>query len=221
MDNGKKKIFYKALAFTFAVMFFALLFANLVYDWKKTDLNDDILDIYNKSTDLKITMNFYDTMVDANSCDLMENQLIGLSDFLYDLGKKVNLAADDKDNLEEVKKLQKEYVYNNLDLWLRLKKFNSICPQYVKNYILYFYPYNCNECAPLETAIQDIKDKYGDKVWIFSIPSEVGISAVDNILEFYDVNYIPGIVINEKTIYEQDILDGMNKFLYDYNALEE
>ena len=221
MDDSKKKILFKALAFTLAVMFLSLLFANLIYDWKKSDMDSDILEIYNKSIDLKITMNFFDSItMDTNSCGLIENQLVGVADFLYDLGKKVNLAVEDKDNITDIMALQKQHVYNSLELWLRLKKVNTLCPEHRRNYILYFYQYNCNECAPLETSIHDVKDKYGDKLWIFNFPVEIDIKTVNNILKYYDVNYIPAVVINDYVIYEQDIINNMDKYMFDYNAIE-
>ena len=134
------------------------------------------------------------------------------------IGKKVNLASEDKSNVSDLIALQKQYVYNNLELWLRLRKENSLCPQYRRNYIMYLYPYNCNECAPLETAIRDAKDKYGDELWIFSIPKEINIKSVDAIVDYYGVNYIPAVIINDKVIYEQDIINNLDMYMFDYNG---
>jgi len=218
MDDKKRKIVYKALAATFAILFFSMLFANLVYDWRKADVDADIIEIYNQGTDLKISINFYDAVIkDVNSCKKMESQLVGLSDFIFHLGKKINLMVADKENMADIKTIQKPYVYNNLELWLRLKKFNTVCPTLKKNYIMYFYPYDCKECTPIETRLNELKEVYGDKLWIFSIPYELEVNTTANLLEYYEVNYIPAIIVNEvpllgaaESMFAEDYMFGLD-----------
>jgi len=214
LNDGKKKIVYKALSFTFAILFFSLLIAVLIVKWQKNDLNTAYVTISNESQEIKIFSMFSDTMItDNNSCSLMEKQLHGLADNVYELGQKVDLYFEQNKDSEDAREIQKEHVYLDLELWLRLQNFNKVCDMN-KNYILYFYPYNCSECAPLAGSIRDYKDDLGDNLWVFSIPAQIGSKVVDVLLEHYKADYLPSIVVNGHVLKGPKAFKDINKYLY-------
>lgn len=215
MDDSKKRIFYKALAFTFGILFFSLLFANLIYDWRKSNLDEAQIKISNESEDAKLFVNFYDIIAsDSNSCELMNTQMEGLASEIYDLGSIINQYYEENKNIAEVMLLQKQQVYLNIEFWLRYISYNKTCHQ-DGDYILYFYPYNCKECAPLATEILNIRDKYKGKVRTFSLPAQINdVRMMTVLLEYYDVNYLPGVVVNGKTLLGLDSYKDIEKYLY-------
>lgn len=213
LNDTRKKILYKALAFTFGILFISLLVATLMVNWQKTDLDKGYLDVVNEAQEIKIFIQFYDTLtIDSNSCSLMEKQLFGLADTVYLLGQKVDLYFEQNKNDPQAIDLQKQFVYMDLELWLRMVSYNKICDSN-RNYILYFYPYNCTECGPLVDSIREKKTDLGDNLWVFSIPGQTDSQIVDIIMRNFKADYLPSIVVNGQTIKGPDAFKDINKYL--------
>ena len=212
-NNSRKNILYKALSVTFAILFFSLLIAVLLVNWQKNDLDTAYIQINNDAQEIKLFSMFYDSMItDTNSCSLMDKQLKGLADNTYELGQKVDLYFEQNKDSNDAKTLQKQHVYLDLELWLRLQNYNKVCNANT-NYILYFYPYNCSECAPLASSIRDYKDNLGDKLWVFSIPAQIDSKIVEVLLQHYKADYLPSIVVNGQVLKGPDAFKDINKYL--------
>jgi len=212
-NDSRKKIVYKALAFTFAILFFSIIIAVLLVNWQTTELDKAYIDITNEAQDIKLFSLFYDRLVnDENSCTLMETQLYGLADKVFDLGQKVSIYYEKNIDSDDAKQMQKQFVYLDLELWLRMLKYNTSCNN-KKNYILYFYPYSCTECGPLADSINTYKKDFGDDLWIFSIPAQLDSKIVDVLLHYYNADYLPSIVVNGNTIKGPEAFRDINKYL--------
>ena len=212
LNDGKKKIVYKALAFVFAVLFFSILFSNMIYDWQKSDLDYGLIEINNKSQDTKLFLNFYNTFnADKNSCDLMSKEFVGFADNVYEIGRLTSQYIENNKDVDDLKTLQKQYVFYNFELWLKLVNYNSVCDT-KKNYIIYLYPYNCSECAPLASEIMDIMDDRDD-VWTFSIPAEIDVKMTSVIRDYFDVDSLPGVIVNGHTLLGADNYVNIRSYL--------
>lgn len=211
--DGRKKVLYKAMAFTFGILFFALLFAILLINWQKTDLDKGMIEVSNKVQEMKLFNALSDTLLfDSNSCKLMENQMKGFAGEVYKLGKLVLAYYETNQGSQESIDLQKQHVYLNLELWLKLEKYNKICEN-KRNYILYFYPYNCSECAPLAGEINELREVYGDALWVFSIPGQINSKTVDILQHYYGVDYLPSVVVNGTTLKGSESFKEIEKYL--------
>jgi len=213
LNDSRKKIVYKALTFTFAILFFSILVAVLLVNWQKSDIDNAYIEINNDAQEIKLFSMFYDSMItDSNSCSLMDKQLKGLADKAFQLGQKVDLYFEQNKDSDDAKDIQKEHVYLDLELWLRLQNFNKVCYMN-RNYILYFYPYNCSECAPLAESIRDYKDNFGDNLWVFSIPAQIDSKIVEVLLQHYNADYLPSIVVNGYVLKGPEAFKDINMYL--------
>ena len=213
LNDGQKKVLYKALTFTFGILFFSVIIAVLMVNWQKTDLDKGYIDVINEAQEVKIFNQFYNTLTaDSNSCELMRNQLYGLASKVYDLGEKVNLYFEQNKDSDDAKELQKQHVYMNLELWLRLIKFNKTCDDN-RNYLLYFYPYNCTECSPLVESINDYRKKLGDNLWVFSIPGQIDSKMVEILMLYFKADYLPSLVVNGNTIKGPEAFKDIEKYI--------
>ena len=214
LDDSRKKIIYKALAFTFAILFFAIIFASLLVNWQKSSIDKEYLDITNQTQNITLFIELYDNfVVDSNSCALMNKQLYKLADQVQTLNKQVGIYFSKNKGDADAKLLQKQFVNMNLELWLRMLNYNKICDKN-RNYILYFYPYNCSECAPMADYIMQKKAKLQDKMWVYSIPAKIDSDIVDVLMNKFDVNIIPSIVVNGTTIRGPEAYKQIDKYLY-------
>ena len=122
--------------------------------------------------------------------------------------------------LEEVKKvtdpeLKKEYFYLELNSYMLSKKINKIC-SLDSNFILYFYSTkNCKECKEQGKELLKLKDKYGNKLRIYSFDGNMKSAVVESFKNKYTITSYPFIVVNKKTITgfrnEKELLNVLSK----------
>lgn len=200
MNADKKKLIYKGLAITFAVMFFSLLLGEILYNNRVNSFTQSMDYLKDEIEEEKLFISFLNQYsTDANVCGVIESYMGGLSNKVYDTGARIEKMYDPKQNVNELKNLQKDWVYLNLELWLRLDKYKKLCNS-PKDVIIYFYPYQCQECAPYTVALNRLTTEAGDNLWLFSIPSEVDVKMVSMLMKYYKVKNVPSIVFNGKLL---------------------
>ncbi|MCX7678636.1 MAG: hypothetical protein N2316_05405 [Spirochaetes bacterium] len=199
-SSSKKNLIYKGLAITFSIMFFSLLFAQMIYNKRVHMLDEGIGHLRNEINEEKLFLAFSDQFAtDVSICKTFETYMQGLSNKVYHTGKNIERVYEEEHNLEKFKLIQREWVYLNIELWLRLLKYNKLCAN-KRNYVLYFYPYDCNECAPYANILNKLNKQYGDELWLFSIPAEIDLKIVSIIKNYFNIKDLPAVVINGKLI---------------------
>ncbi len=205
MEPNKKNLIYKALAITFGIMFFSLLFAQVLYERKINRLDSTIANLRDSINQEKLFIAFFDEFSrDTSVCELIDSYLTGLSDRVFETGLHIEKMRAEEKNTEEFREIQKEWVFLNMELWLRLIKYNKICFNR-RNYVLYFYPYNCPECLPYTEELNRLNAKYGDNLWLFSMPAESDIEMVKMVMRYFGVAKAPAVVVNGQLLKEKDL----------------
>ncbi len=211
--DSKKKIFYKALFITFLVMFLSLLFASLIVNWSETDIDKVYNDIVQDTQEIQLYSTFFNTFnLDKNSCSLMDKQIRVYSDKVYELSRNVNYYYEQNNGSDKAKEIQKNAVYANLELWLKAENYSKICDTN-NNYLLYFYPYDCVECGPLVDTINEYKKQYKEDLWIFSIPGNADSDFINFLQKYYNIDYLPSVIINGNVIKGPESYKEIEKYL--------
>ena len=210
MKTNRKNLIYKAFAITFSIMFFSLLFSKIIFDNKINSLDKHMDQMYSELNEEKLFLSFSNEFSnDSNLCETVETYLGGLSEKIFQSGSHLEKMYKDERNLEKIKKIQKEWVFLNLELWLRIIKYNKVCST-KRNYILYFYPYNCERCTPYTLALTNSHNKYKEKLWLFSIPAEIDIKMVEMLKKYFAITKIPAIIYNGTLLSGENIIEQIN-----------
>lgn len=211
MDPNKKNIIYKGLAITFSIMFFSLLFNQFIYQKKISRLDQGIAHLRDEINEEKLFIAFFDEFSkDFNVCKIIDSYLSGLSDKVFETGLNIEKTYKDEESIEEFKQIQKDWVYLNIELWLRLLKYNKTCFN-KRNYILYFYPYQCHECAPYSTELNRLNKKYGNDLWLISIPGKIEIKMVKMVMKYFGIKTLPAVVVNGRLLKGNNIVGQIEK----------
>jgi hypothetical protein len=211
MSSSKTSLIYKSLAITFSIMFFSLLFAQMIYNKRVNQLDEGIGQLRNEMNEEKLFIAFSDQFSgDVSICRTIETYMGGLSNKVFQTGKHIEKVYKEEHSLEKFKVIQKDWVYLNIELWLRLMKYNKVCTK-KRNYILYFYPYDCNSCAPYSNILNKLNKQFGDELWLFSVPAEIDIKMVGIMQNYFGVKDLPAVVINGKLLKGDNIPDLIEK----------
>ncbi len=111
------------------------------------------------------------------------------------------LESDDE---EELKRVKRDYILAEIRYWLLSKRSKEICPEDDTVLILYFYSSrDCDDCEIQGAILSSLKDELKEKLLIFSIDSTFTEEPMVNILlEFYNFNSTPVMVVNSLPIKE-------------------
>ena len=205
MSSNKKNLIYKGLAITFSIMFFSLLFAQMLYNRKINRIDEGVDILRNEINEEKLFLAFSDQFSgDVNICKTIETYMGGLAGKVFQTGKHIETIHSEDQSVEKFKLIQKEWVYLNVELWLRLLKYNKQCSKN-RSYVLYFYPYDCNECAPYSNVLNKLNREFAEDLWLFSIPAEIDIKMVSMIKNYFGIKEVPAVVINGKLLVDENV----------------
>ncbi|MEM0333597.1 MAG: hypothetical protein QXX30_04040 [Candidatus Aenigmatarchaeota archaeon] len=95
--------------------------------------------------------------------------------------------------------LKQKYFLTNLQLWLHMKNLREKC-NYNVTTILFFYTslYRCDDCIAQGIILSRLKKQNPEKYMIFAIDADSKLGIVSTLKQYFSVNYLPTIIINEK-----------------------
>ncbi|MCL1911798.1 MAG: hypothetical protein FWG13_06305 [Leptospirales bacterium] len=197
MDVEKKNLIYKALALTFCIMFLSLLFSQILGEKKmsKFDLEMTYLrDTLKESQVILSLRSVLNTSGDSNN--ILTD---GLANRLFKTGIDIERLSNNEDSNTFFRKVSREWIYLNIELWQKLISHNRSTVN-KKDYIIYIYPAECNECVSYRNLFNKLHREYGEDLWMFILPDDPESSALHTIKQYYKIkNNIPAVILNGKT----------------------
>ena len=197
MDVEKKNLIYKALALTFCIMFFSILFSQIFGERKmsKFDLEMTYLrDTLKESQVILSLRNVLNTGRDSNN--ILTD---GLANRLFKTGIDIERLSNNEDSNAFFKKVSREWIYLNIELWQKLISHNRNTTN-KKDYIIYIYPSECNECISYRNLFNKLNREYGEDLWMFILPDDPESAVLHTIKQYYKIkNSIPAVILNGKT----------------------
>ena len=94
---------------------------------------------------------------------------------------------------------KKEYMLNEIRYWLLAQQMKQECGADVVS-ILYFYAKdeNCGDCSTQGYILTSLKNRFEDKLLIFSLDSEFDESMIKILNNVYNITRVPALIIESK-----------------------
>jgi len=211
MDAQKKNLIYKALAVTFAIMFFSVFFSQVIYEQKMEGINNDLSILRSSIDEARLVLSLKNVYLrKARKKNQIEVYLQNAADTIYNTGTKIAQLADSDRNKVTFERFSREWVLLAANAWTDLLR-NSYKKRV--HYILFLYPPKCNECIAYRTVLTRLHRRYGSKIWILAVPALKGNSVVDLMKNYYDIEDVPAIVVNGRLLKKDESLDRVETIL--------
>lgn len=94
--------------------------------------------------------------------------------------------------------LKRKYTIANLRYWLLAEKSRQLCGSDSVS-VLYFYDNGCTRCNDEGYILEQLKQRLGDSLLVFSIDSDLEESMVDILRAQYKIYSFPSLVIDGNT----------------------
>lgn len=197
MEIQKKNLIYKALAVTFAVMFFSLLFAQAAYKHKVSKFEMEMSYIRDTLKEGQIILSLRN-VVGADKAKAEDPLTDGMAKRLYETGIAIERLANDDDSRDFFAKVSREWIYLNVELWQRLRVHNRISAK-KKSWLIYIYPVDCAQCVSYTNLFGRLHREYGEKLWFFILPDNSESGVLQVLKHNYDVKGGgPAVIVNGK-----------------------
>lgn len=209
-----KKLFILAFLITALILLGIILLGNVLNNDRKVYVADQMT-IINDLNELQVYSLMTDVYGDKMACLAFKKKLENWDKSLWDLGLKLEsyrVATEefqkDKFYLDQKKKFND----NQILYLLFLTKVDKEC-DLNQNIITFFYrnSEDCRKCDDQSFVLTDIKEELENNVSVFSFDMDLNITNIDILGEYYEIDELPCIIINEKKycgIRDKDFIMG-------------
>lgn len=204
--KNQKHVFWQALVL-------ALIVFNLgVFLGYKLELsrNDRIAGLYAESEisllDVKILSELYN--IEGLKCETVIQENINFANKVYEEAKLLTKYEDASRITEDIKLQHRKYDLLRTLFWINSIKIKTSCNATFHN-LVYFYQYNNPSLEQkamqnvFSKILGNVKEKYGNNVMLIPIAADNNVSAVNILVENYQIDTLPTILIDEKIKIEQ------------------
>ena len=201
MEN-KKHVFWQAF---FVTMLFFLV--GLVLGIYLEQLRSDNLSITFYDSEVSLYDSFaLGKLIDSNitSCEDLKEASINFADKIYLEAKELE-RFDEKSKLtESMKSIHRKYDLLRTLLWINVIDLKNKCSDV--NSVVYLYVYDTEDIEIKSKQVvwgrilNELKEKEGENVLLIPIATDQEIESLNYLLEFYNVNEFPAVLINEKDV---------------------
>ncbi|MDR3238155.1 MAG: hypothetical protein LBT84_06605 [Spirochaetia bacterium] len=197
MDIEKKNLIYKALALTFCIMFFSILFSQIFTERKMSKFDMEMTYLRDTLKEGQVILSLRQALNtrQGRSDDLLTD---GLAARLFETGIDIQRLSNNEDSNTFFKKVSREWIYLNIELWQKLIAHNRNAVN-KKSYIIYIYPFDCNECVSYKNLFNKLHKEYGEKLWLFILPDNAESGVLHTIKQYYKIkDNAPSVIVNGK-----------------------
>ena len=217
MLKSKKHVFWEALVMTCVIFIFGLL----VGLWVEESRFNSVEDYYARSeisvADMIVLQEL--SKIKEYDCDALIKANINFANKIYQeavLLEEYESASRITGNLilsHTKYDLLRAFVWSNtLDI------FNKCEKKFVP--VVYLYEYNTDDLEQKakqrvwSNILYDVKQKYADKIILLPIAVNMNLTSVDVLIEYFDIQSYPSVVIGDKTIlYDLETVEKVEKYI--------
>lgn len=197
----KKRIFLVALLITLFLLSTILLIGSLLNKERK-DYVEDQMAIIQDVNDIQSYSLMSDVYGSKIACLAFKKKLADWDKSLWDLGIKLEqYRAASEEFQKDPFYLEQKKIFNENELLylLFLTKIKKEC-SLEQSIITFFYRNSeaCKKCDDQSFVLSDIKRDGKDEISIFSFDMDLNVTNVILLHEYYEVNELPCIVIDER-----------------------
>jgi thiol-disulfide isomerase/thioredoxin len=136
------------------------------------------------------------TSLEQNSCKAMGEWMNTTVDDLRELRKEVaSYEEANKIENDRYELVKKEYMNLMLQNLAHVREYDRNCDRRMVD-IVYFYSDDCDACKDQGTILTHVGQEYGQKVVVFPLDTELGMSSISFLLDYYEIDEYPSLVID-------------------------
>jgi len=195
-----------------ALIISAILFSSGVYvgfllnKEKLSGIEVNIDKVATEMENFQMQFMFFDLLGESATCPLLRSTFKEINEESYKIGTKLDQYAADNElkDMKEYEKLKKEYSRIIISYWLLSNKLKGACGLDAAT-IIFFIGKDCAECDQQSFVLTYLKEKFGEKVLIFTLDGSMEEPSIEVLKNYYNVTGYPAIVVNGKRF------DGLTK----------
>lgn len=141
-------------------------------------------------------------LIDSSDCELAMKENIALADRVFWEAKLLEKYEKSNEITDSIKQQHLKYDLLRVMIWQNSIKIKEKCDVSYDN-VVYIYKYNelviaeKSKQAAISSLLGDLKEQYGDEILLLSFAGDTDLPAVNLILDKYDVDTLPIVVVNE------------------------
>lgn len=183
-------------AFITAALFTVILGSGFFLNDYKVDLLQQRIDNIEVEQNSRLIGQELSRNLDEDSCRAMDTWMNSTVDDLRDLRKEVasyeNAKKIDNPRYETVKKKYMNLLLQNL---AQVRQYDRQCEREIVD-IIYFYSDDCDACQDQGAVLTEIRQKYGNKVVVYPLDTELGMPPIEFLQDYYGINSYPSVVVD-------------------------
>jgi len=223
----------KHLLFLLSFIVTAFLFITIAFlgsfmdEVREDNLNDQFERMTQDFNNMQILSMISESYGEEMVCLAFESKLRELDAYIWDLGEKIDkyrIATEEFNEDEYYVKQKKLFNENELYYFLLLRSMVEKCNM-TKTNVLFFYKDSkiCDKCDDESFVLRDVRylDTNPDKeVAVFSFDMDLGLSSLELLEKYYEIDQFPCIVINEEKHCGMKSKDYVMNVICDNNTID-
>ena len=207
MLNNKKRVFWEALILTILVFLLGFL-SGLIFENKRVEVIEEYyIQSENSLMDIFALNNF--VSLNNISCDALISSNINFANRIYDEAKILDEYERTGKITDKIDIQHKKYDIMRTFLWINTMKTAEICEDDSIHTVVYIYQFNTNDLTEKATnsvwskILVDLKETRGNEIILIPIAFDSSIIALNSILENYDIQQYPVLIIDDKEVIKE------------------
>ena len=207
MLENKKRVFWEALILT-ALIFLLGFLAGLIFENKRVEVIEEYyIQSENSLMDIFALNNF--ASLNNISCDALITSNINFADRIYNEAKILDEYERTGKITDKMDIQHKKYDIMRTFLWINAIKTSEICSDKSIPTIVYIYQFNTDDLTEKATnsvwskILADLKETRGNEILLIPIATDSNIIALNSILENYDIQQYPVLIIDNKEVIKE------------------
>ncbi len=194
--------FYLIIAFFIAAVLFisGLSVGFLFNDLKQNNMQESFDSMKDMVENAELELVLMDFLKENLKCEYFMTSTKLMATESHELWAKVVLYEKNGILNDEYYSLKRSYVNSLIKNWVSIEKSKQLCEL---NYstILYFYtnPNDCPDCSEQGNVLDAIRIYYNNEILIFPLDTNIGLDAVDILINVYNITQYPSLVIDGET----------------------
>jgi hypothetical protein len=202
-----KRVFLKSAIITAAVFLIGLYLGFALDNLKVEEINGRITQIDNLWNDVRLMQSYIQKLSNSTDyCSFLLDENLKVGDRIYDEGLKVE-EYEDSNRFASLFIVEKErYALLDLQFWLNSIDLKELCDGNYSTVIYFYSQYNNTpEQNFQDRVLWDLKQECGPKIIYITFPVDINVATIDVIKKIYNIEKVPSVLINEKTLLESPI----------------
>jgi hypothetical protein len=197
----KKRLFVVAFLITLSLLLTIILLGGVMNNQRKQYVEDQMTTIA-ETNEVQTYLLMSDVYGQKLACLAFKKKLSEWDKSIWDLGMRLEsyrIATEEFQKDPFYLDQKRRFNENEVIYMTFLTKINEDC-ELNASIISFFYQNSeeCRKCDDQSFVLTDIKRELGDEVSIFSYDTDLNISNVNLLSEYYNIDKYPCIVVNEQ-----------------------